>query len=327
MTTNSKDDRAREEAATWFARLKTRSIKAETLEDFFAWRAAPGNEEAFARVEAMWRKGDGLENDPDIVRAAKEALQRGAMRRGAGAATPRRIAAAAAVLAVIVVGAVIAGSRFAGSTYGTGVGERRHVELADGSSIDLDTDSKVRVRLDASKRSITLERGQALFDVAHDPTRPFVVAAGQTRVEALGTRFDVRRGARDVRVTLINGKVAVQDASPLSRGEWTLAPGQQITTGGKAAAPVAVDANAVTSWTTGRLIFRRLPLAAAIDEANRYSRRKIILDADSEIAATPVNGVFDAGDTDALAAAVSDLYGLEARQQPDGDILLRPPNR
>ena len=83
------------------------------------------------------------------------------------------------------------------------------------------------------------------------------------------------------------------------------------------------DTSAVTSWTSGRLVFRDLPLSAAVEEANRYSRRKIRLAASSDIAAAHVNGVFHTGDIDALAEAVAHLYALDLSTEQDGDLLLR----
>ena len=326
MMDTSKTDRALQEAAAWFARLKTPSVDRETLDAFFAWRAEPHNRDAFARVEATWRKGEGLEHDPEILRAADDALQRGAAQRllARKSTPPWRWALAASVCGLVLTGLAV-GWWSHDPIYSTSVGQRRHVRLEDGSGVDLDTRTRLKIRYEASQRVVVLERGQALFDVAHDPSRPFIVVAGQTKVQALGTQFDVRKEADAVRVTLLRGKVQVRDQAPLSRSQWTLSPGQQITTGSKVAAPVAVDPAVVTSWTSGRLIFRELPLSEAIAEANRYSPNKIRLDADDAAARIQVSGVFNAGDTEALASAIAELYELEPRHQSNGDILLRRP--
>ena len=109
------------------------------------------------------------------------------------------------------------------STFTTGVGEQWVVQLADGSSVRLDTDSRVRVRFSDGQRLVDLERGQAMFSVAHDAQRPFVVAAGDARVTAIGTVFDVQRQSAGVSVTLVSGAV---DVTRLSRA------GKAVTTCG-----------------------------------------------------------------------------------------------
>jgi transmembrane sensor len=323
--TTTPHDQALDEAATWFSRLKTRSIETGVLEEFFAWQAVPENREAFARVEAMWRQGAGLEKDPDIGRAVEEALRpRAAAPRRRSSPTQRYRAIAASVIAASVLATAAFTLTAGGQTHQTDVGERRQIALSDGSTVQLDTDSKLTVRYGRGERSVSLQRGQALFVVAKDPARPFVVSAGLTRVRALGTQFDVRRERGVVAVTLLQGKVQVRDDNPLSRTRWTLSPGQQVKTGRASTPPVLTDPALATSWTTGRLVFRELPLASAIEEANRYSDRKIRLAARDDLANVRVNGVFNAGDVDALAASISELYDLEAERSDSGDILLRP---
>jgi transmembrane sensor len=203
--------------------------------------------------------------------------------------------------------------------YATRVGEQRLIRLADGTKVRLDTDTQIAVRFAAGERHVRLARGQAFFDVAHDPARPFIVDAGAMRVRAVGTRFDVRRDGADAKVTLVEGVVQVRsEGAPAST--WTLKPGEQVALG-RASAPIRADVAAATSWTTGRVIFQGLPLAQAIDEVNRYSPRKIRLEAGA-VAAIPVTGSFEAGDTDGFVSAVSDLHGLIAKQAPDGTIVL-----
>ena len=94
--------------------------------------------------------------------------------------------------------------------YVTAIGEQRTIQLDDGSRIILDTSSEVAVRLTGNRRSVTLTAGQAMFDVQGDPARPFVVAAGDTKVTAIGTRFDVRRSGAGARVILVDGRVDVR---------------------------------------------------------------------------------------------------------------------
>lgn len=313
--------KADREAAEWFTRLGRRSITNAELADFEVWRRVSDNLEAYNRVESAWQSADRVARDPDILKVAQDALDR--------KPKPRRIdrrtvtwmgfgvigasAAAAAGFAFLHTGP--------SDSYSTAVGQQLPITLADGSSIRLDTDSALRVRYEKGRRMIFLDRGQALFNVAHDPSRPFVVQAGATSVTALGTVFDVRRAADQIRVTLVTGSVAVRDAGTAGERKWRLAPGEQVKVRPKAAQVEAVDGLTATSWSQGQLVFQDTPMVEAVAEVNRYLPHKIVLAAPS-VRDVRVNGVFNTGDRDAFVAAVSEVMGLTRQVQPDGSIRL-----
>lgn len=307
----------RDEAAQWYARLNNTTISTQTLREFQAWKKAGDNRQAYMDIAEFWRKAGLLAQDEDIAKAGEEALER---KNPLGPAGKGVLGA----LIVAGLGAALAYGygAYKGTPYGTEVGEQRIVRLADGSKVRLDTDSRLRVRLSDKLRRIELERGQAFFDVAPDPDRPFVVEANGSEVRALGTRFDVRRSGDAVRVVLVEGKVRVD--APRGTSSHTLAPGQQLDVrGGEAASPTRVDAAAATSWTTGRLVFQNQPLKAAIDEVNRYSQTKIVLEAPG-VAATPVSGSFESGDTEAFVNAVNALHHLRIASRSAREIRLEP---
>lgn len=319
----AQDDRealAIDAAAAWFAKLRAPVVDAATLQAFYAWRADPAHDAAYGRIEALWRQGEGLQDDPQIRAAVHDALARGeGLARPLGEVGRRAaVAAAAGVLILAAAGAGIWLTR--PPSYETAVGEQRQVALADGSKVLLDTDSRIVARLDAETRQVALTRGRAMFFVAGDPARPFVVSAGSAAIEATGTQFDVGRRADQVQVVLVEGAVEVRDRA--AGAAWRLRPGEQITTGADRA-PTRTDARAAVSWTRGELVFHDRPLAQALDDANRYSRRKIRLTSRRDIAAAEVNGVFRTGDVDALAEAVAHLYALDLSRGPNGDLLLR----
>ncbi len=316
------------EAASWFARLNRPTPAPRDLESFEAWVSAPGRQAAYDRVEAIWRRSGAMAADPDIQRALGEtARNRGGRRAvrppalvwwGAGVAT-----AGAVVLTVLIYQA-----NFATRTFATGVGERRVVRLEDGSSIQLDTASAIKVRFTGATRDLKLVEGQALFDVAKDPDRPFRVQAGETRVDAVGTRFNVRRDGDQVRVILLQGRVNVLRAGAGDRHQWKLRPGELLAVRAdrpiREIAPQAADLESAESWTQGRLVFRETSLAVAIAEINRYSREKIRLD-DGVDGRTVVSGVFDTGDPTAFAGTVAALYDLRTSVRPDGEIVMTRP--
>lgn len=308
-------DKRRQEATAWFSRLNQRRVSTDDVHAFAAWRRIPANAEAYAKVERLWETAGGLASDPDIERMAETAARPKETRRRQ---SPLGYLAAAGAGAALVVCAIVGWNILQPSTYGTGVGERRTIALADGSSVTLDTASRISVRLSGDRRSIRLIEGQAMFDVAADPSRPFVVSAGGVEVRALGTRFDVRRMNGGARVILAEGRVSVTKAD--ASGGWTLTPGQQVVTTQPSPLVEAVNVAAATSWTTGRLIFDHTPLREAVAEMNRYSSVKVEL-ASPQLAQTPVSGAFNAGDMEGFAAALADLYPVTVIRR-DGRLLV-----
>ncbi len=303
---------AHAEAADWFVRLGDVRVSAATLDEFQAWRRRPGNAEAYQTVEQAWHASQALGDDPDIQAAVHKAYGRNERdwRR------PMRLIPLAGGVAALAALAVFIAVNPSGDAYSTAPGELRTVTLEDGSMIRLDSDSVVRARFSGAERRIVLERGQALFNVEADVTRPFHVVAGDTRVSALGTRFTVRIEGEGVRVLLAEGVVEVQASGPATSApeasHWRLRPGEQIMTGQTSAAPQSVDVDRAMSWTEGRLAFERTPLADAIAEINRYADKPIQLSA-PHLAGAPVSGVFRTGDTEAFLAATALMFGLERR--------------
>ena len=330
MTNPPEQSAVDREAADWFARLNNTVVSVEDLEAFRLWAADPRRQSAYARIEAFWRQSSATSDDPDIRAALSETLDKPAQRR----AMQRRqfvwggmgLSAAAATIAIGLHPGLLPLTP-APEIFATRVGERRVVRLDDGSQLHLDTNSSVEVRFGAKARDLKLVSGQALFDVAHDADRPFRVLAGETRVDAIGTRFTVRRDGASVRVTLMQGKVNVLQTEAGGR-RWSLLPGEQIIVSpdrtADAITPTAADLEASTSWTLGRLIFRATALQAAIDEVNRYSPAKITLGANVDRARS-VSGVFDTGDSTAFADAVATLYDLNASTSADGAITIEAP--
>lgn len=319
--TRAQEQRARQEAAAWYARMRGPRISHREVTAFYAWRQDALNDAAYGRIEALSAGVAAHAGDPRL-----QAIAQAARARRASSArlawTPRGSGpwiAGLATAAAVVVGVVSLAQPF-GQTYRTTVGERRAVTLADGSTIDLNTDSVVRVRLSRERRAIRLDQGQALFAVAHDATRPFIVTAGDTAVRAVGTRFEVYRTGAVVRVTLAEGQVQVIQAH--APAPTTMRAGTRLDVAGPAPArPVAVDVAAATGWTDGRLTFQDTPLAQAVAEANRYSRKKVAL-GPGVPAGERVTAIFNAGDTTAFVDGVSKLLDLRSTTRADGVIEL-----
>jgi len=207
--------------------------------------------------------------------------------------------------------------------YDTAADQRRRVELADGSTAELDVGTSIKVRMGGSRREIVLIAGRAMFDVAHDAARPFTVVAGGSRTTALGTRFQVQSERSRVIVTLAEGSVAVEDEGR-SRWRERLHPGEQLQFDPATAAVEkhTVDVQLTTSWLRGRHVFRNTPLVEAVEEVNRYAKAKIRL-GDASLAGLPVGGSFIAGDSRLVVEALTAVLPVRAADSGDEIILFR----
>lgn len=310
-------DRARQEAAAWFTRLSRPAITTGALREFREWRKAPENRQAYEAIESVWSAAGALANDAEVrALAVRKPGSRGGGARGRSWVWAAPVAAAALALALA---AFLAWSVRA-SVYESGVGEMRVVRLDDGSVMRLNTDSRVDVRFGRGERRVRLERGEALFDVAHDERRPFVVTADGAQVRAIGTRFNVRRTGGVVDVVLLEGAVAVRSEAA---GEVTLKPNQRVAVSdGEITGVAAVDAPEVASWAEGRLVFEGTPLSQAVAEVNRYSRRKVQL-AEPGLGGAEVSGTFRTGDSAAFAAAVAEIFDLQLEDGRAGAMVLQ----
>ncbi|WP_068875140.1 MULTISPECIES: FecR domain-containing protein [unclassified Phenylobacterium] len=312
------------QASEWFTVMTRPSVTPEDLAAFRTWRRAPENAEAFRKVQQAWEAAGGLADRPAMVAATEAALARYPAKPVTVKATRRRFVLAPLALgaASAVVAAGIYTWREAEPSYATAVGGQRLEVLSDGSRVRLNTDTKLRVVFRGAERRVVLERGQAFFEVAHDAERPFIVVADGTQVRALGTKFDVRREGDAVRVTLAQGRVEVKSEG---KGEAMLAPGEAVVADRRGVSrPSATNVADVSSWTTGRLTFSGVRLRDAVAEVNRYSDRKVVLDAPEAVAGELVSGQFVAGDVENFVAGAQSLYGLRVTAQTPREIRLGP---
>lgn len=315
-------DTAETEAAEWHARLGARSVTTREIEDFFAWRQTPANADAYRRAELIWGETRKLAGDAEVDAALSGALAR---RKGRGRGIPKPVLAFAAISAAAALAFGGLSWWQAKSLFSTDVGEQRLVQLADGSTVRLDTDSRIRVSFADGRRRVDLEHGQALFDVAHDPARPFVVRAGDTSVTAVGTVFDVRRDAQGAKVILLSGVVDVATSADV-RERQRLQAGQKAEVREGRAIIGLADAASGASWAEGRIVFRDTPLSEAVAEVNRYLTDKVEL-APGPIGDERVTGVFKTGDRDAFVSTASEIFGLQALRQGDGGVRLSKPQK
>lgn len=320
------------QAAAWIARLDRDPPSESDLAEFAAWRAlSPLHRQAADRMSGLW-------SDLDVLAGQAEALEIATAPRGQAAPgrTLWRLAGLAAAL-LLVVGMGLAAARFylpVTHIYDTGVGGQRTVNLEDGSSIQLNTDSQVEVRYTPRSRDLRLLRGEAYFEVAPNPRRPFSVYAGQDVVRAVGTAFVVRLKQEGVEVTVTKGKVQVSTLAQ-SAGTDTLdriaaTPRRPLslvsaTDGGTELALVSrsslvaqvelspPDVSRKLAWRQGMLIFNGDDLASVVADVSRYTDVRIEI-TDPALKTLKVAGYFKVGEVDPMLEALESGFGVKVER-------------
>lgn len=308
--------------------LKARASDAEDdWNEAYRWiEQDPAHGYAFAKVEAGWdlaaRLRDAAPERPDASAEAAP-VPIASMRRTASP-IDRRIAIGGIAASLAAAFSTVAYRfRAAGARYETEVGERRMVTLADGSVMRLNTDTAVTVDLAPERRSIRLLRGEASFDVAHDKTRPFVVAADEARVRAVGTAFTVRLRSHLTEVTVTEGTVGLRDGReperPVHAGNAAA-----VRQGAIAVTPLAhADVVRRLAWQNGRLDFDGDTLEQAVDEFNRYRTVPIVI-GDPALAGVKIGGTFRSDRSIDFARALEQSFGIRAVPGTDGSLMLVP---
>ncbi len=310
----------REAAAAWLERRVSGDWTQSDQAELDAWLAqSPSHMAAFLRVEAAWDRTYRL----SILR--KPAGEAEAAR--AWLPLFAKIAAAACVVAVIgVAGARYYWQRPQERIYQTALGGRETVRFADGTRIELNTDTRIRTRMTTASRTVWIERGEAYFTVHHDAAHPFVVIAGNRRVTDLGTKFLVRRDRHRLEVAVMQGRVRFDAPSAQSASVTALlTPGDvaTATSGTMVVTRKAHDALAhELGWRNGMLILDDVTLADAVEEFNRYNSHKLVI-ADDAAAKMHIGGTFRTSDEKLFARVVQDVLGLHVKSGETQTVISR----
>lgn len=292
-----------DEAIERLVRLHSGGAGAAERMDFLRWRGLSVEHERAAReAEALWGALPETHHAEDYRRRVRR---------------PRRwlaLAAAACVAAIAITIALPEPLAGLYSDYATRTGERRMLELADGSRVWLNSDSALSVYFSPQQRRLRLHSGEALFEVAKDAARPFIVEARGGEVRAVGTRFDVDSRGPQVRIDVTEGVVQVNSAGS---EPVRLSAGERLSYR-EAAAPEPVqplDLSSASAWQRGKLIFNQRPLGEVLDELERYVPGRIVL-TDSAMRQHKVSGVFDLRDPDALLKTLERLQPVTVTHLP-----------
>lgn len=212
--------------------------------------------------------------------------------------------------------------------YATDTSEIRVVNLLDGSEVTLGAESEVLVAFNEQMRTLVLLDGEAFFDVASDPERPFVVEVNDIRVTVVGTQFDVRKRYTGASVAVLEGRVKVAKtvgATNTDTAQLLLSAGEQVLKpqNGEFTDVEAINAVELGAWRNGRLIFRNTHLIDVITDANRYFGGSISLQA-REIYDEKVTLTLRTDQIDQLPDMLAKALPIEVRTSSDGRITLIP---
>ncbi|MEO7207466.1 MAG: FecR family protein [Steroidobacteraceae bacterium] len=309
------------EASAWFIEFRAGDVDADARMRFIEWlRRSPEHIHAYLEISGVWADLptadpagkidiaaliERARGEPDVI-----ALPSDRPRSSTAPADVKphavwrsRRAAVALTAAVLLASAAVIfldRGKF-NATYTTGIGEQRTVQLMDGSTVELNARSTIQVHLTAEQRDVILLEGQALFRVAKDKQRPFVVRAGDAQVRAVGTEFDVYKKQTATVVTVVEGRVETYDEldSP-GTAAIVLSAGEQLTVLPHVVTkPTRTDTAVATAWVQKRLIFEETPLSDVAEEFNRYNRRPLIID-DHELGNLKISGVYSSTDPASL---------------------------
>jgi len=291
-------------AQHWVVLLTSGDVDPADIAAARAWCAeSPAHQQAFVEARRLWQLSGHLQAPPVRRRQA----------------WPSTATAAAAAVLLIALGLGLVRQQAWDADYRTAHGEQQRIELADGSHILLDSDSAVDVSLHDNRRAITLRKGEALFEVAHDPQRPFQVQAGDLSATALGTVYAVRKQGDGVQVTVARGRVAVN----AERDTLTLGAGEQVDwLAGRFQDKHKIDTGKALAWQHGRLVFEMAPLADVLAELQRY-RPGYLLIGDDSLRTLKVSGTFRLDRLDDALATLEQAFPLRIQRYTDYLLVLR----
>lgn len=301
-----------EQAAQWLAR-EDRGLSETEQAAFEAWLAEEtAHRVGYLRLKAVWRRADRLAELGQaqiVARVASRAFDAGAAWRAI---------AATLLVACLGVGGYYLYWRTAtvenvAAVYVTQLGRSRMVHLADGTNIQLNTNTRLKQTMTSTARVVTLEQGEAYFDVAKDPRRPFVVYANGRRITDIGTKFSVRREGDGIEVLIAEGRVRVDmpnargGSHPVEAGAGSIIVARAD--GTLVALKSQRDIADRLSWRQGMLVFDRETLGTAAAEFNRYNNKHIIVVGAARD--LRIGGRFRPDNAEGFASLIKEGFGLK----------------
>ena len=351
MDNNLQVEKVEEAAAAWLLKRDSAQWSPDDEAELTEWlRASANHRVAYLRLKSVWQEASRLQaisagfpqgQVPPRGAMAQSLFFKGLLKRKRGAAPRegqpvpavpgRRRAVGWAFAAGILLAVLVATAAYwrpvSVPSYSTPVGGLASVPMADGSKITLNTNSEIELEVTDKERRVSLSRGEAFFNVAKDPGRPFIVTAGNKRIIAVGTQFSVRREADDIQVIVTEGRVRIERKAALRSAE----PLANLVAGDIASADRTkvlvrekplTDVEQTLSWRTGYVVLRKTPLAEAVAEFNRYNQRQLVID-DPSLTDITVGGNFRSSNIDGFVRLLQEGFRVEAEERDNRIALTR----
>ena len=330
------NDSVEQQASKWMAKLDNEQVSVQTRQAFKAWvNADPAHRAAFEGVIEFW-------DDINILSQAQLPREQGhtTTEQQSSWLSQTRYALASVFTVAIAIALLLFNQAPEPQLYTTAIGEQKTINLSDNSTVLLNTNSQLQVVYSNSKRRLNLISGEAHFEVAHNPQRPFEVYAGKGLVRAIGTAFTVHLRKVDVEVIVTEGTVEIDQAQPTKlaavRPDKATANVAEkpvthvrVKAGNKGVysrelmdqvkLTVAHQVEEQLSWQKGLLAFDGEPLAEVVAEVGRYTELKIIIP-ERKVRELKVGGLFKVGDTDSLFEALRDGFDVHV-EKVSGDMV------
>lgn len=324
------------EAAAWIARLDRGKLSKEECAAVREWiRRSPEHYSTISRFADIWSDLDGLAEILDEVEPDTSIREVHLPPQPMIRFTPARVAAFASIIIAVVIGIFFSdGGNFRAVTipastwqvsYLTAIGEQQTVSLLDGSRVQLNTDTAVNVDYDDLQRKVRLVKGEALFDIIHDQSRPFLVYAGTNVIRAVGTAFVVKLIEDEIEVTITEGRVELKsikdDTQNRLENELTIASavidaGQTVKLNKEIQILQEITEEEIDrklAWREGLLIFTGEPLGDVVNEISRYTPINFFID-DPELGQLRIGGRFRIGETNAMLEVLETGFGISVNR-------------
>ena len=307
-STTQYNTRQFKQAIEWFVSLKSDHCSAEQRRLFETWLAKNENHRAaYAEAERVWANMDALKLLPvpglDEARSAKPRISSSAQ--------------LASLAFFILTSALLGGAwlEYSAETinYSTKMGEHRRIELADSSHIDLNTDTRISVRISLLQRNVVLTQGETLFEVSHSYLGPFTVQVDDLRIRDVGTRFNVRKQAEGITISVLEGEVELNNGQSVNNERLIAGNQRSYTETAGLGQLQAVDDGKLTAWVNGQLIFKHTPLRKVMSELERYHPVQFTF-ADPELAQETLSGTFNSDDIDPFLHALEAILPIQSKR-------------
>lgn len=316
-------DRLRDTALSWIARLRSDAVTDADRGDFALWLAEEDSHtRAMDEMLDMWDDLGSIKQMPIELNRTDHAANQGSW-----------LAASVAIAASFVLAFFLWPTSISTDPallFQTAIGERSTFTMKDDSVVTLNTDSKIRVRYSQSTRMIDLVRGEAFFEVAKNPDRPFEVNAGTAKVTALGTAFNIYRKKRGADITVTEGVIRVTELGDTGNR----APAIEVlhvneyirATDSGLEATDSVDTTSLIAWQSGKLIAKEMTVRDLVEQLARYQKTRILL-SDGDIAAMTISGVFELDQPQSMMNALALSLGLQVVELNENTLQLLKPSQ